>query len=334
MHEQVLTQVWITSLTSYWWLGVSNIVPLVKSIIPKAKVVLYGQYPRVEAEHARQNSEADVLITDGLDLSNCCADFSLYTEHKPSFCGLDARAANWQDEALEKYKSGVADFVFFNDDILDPAIDLLGRLRVLREQLPVRSNRRLRFHAICGLYPSRFTEQVAKEMKGAEFVELHFEQQVSDGELDIDAYMRARRAYHAAGYSLAPNELSGFLFIGTPNDDLELIVRRMLNLLEVWGSVILKPYTPDPTLSEYRQYRHNVENEEIERLSPHAFPFSRVNGIAYENYDELYTLAAVLNHKVKNKAFNSFPGTLAFEMIRTSLEREVWKLGYEERTAH
>jgi hypothetical protein len=119
-----------------------------------------------------------------------------------------------------------------------------------------------------------------------------------------------------------------------PNDNLELIVQRMLNLLEVWGSVILKPYTPDPTLPEYQQYRPYIENEEIERLSPHAFPFSKVNGIAYDDYDELYTLAAALNHKVKNKAFNSFPGTLAFEMIRTSLEREVWTLGYEERTTH
>jgi hypothetical protein len=103
-----------------------------------------------------------------------------------------------------------------------------------------------------------------------------------------------------------------------------------LNLLEIWGTVILKPYSPTPGTSDYERYRQVFETEEIEKLTPHAFPFSRVNGIAHADYDELYILAAALNHKVKNKSFDNFPGTLGFQMIKTSLEREVWKLGNED----
>lgn len=328
------TQIWVTSLTSYWWLGVSSTITLIKSVIPDVKVVLYGQYPNLETAHAQENSYADTLIVGRLDLTEFRADFELYEKAKPAFCGLDVRSLNWHEEVVEKYKKGINDFVFFNDDILDPANDILQELRLLVKRIKLKSNRRVKFHGICGIQPSRFTLEIAKAMKEAEYVELHFEQQLDDKHLDIDAYKRAREAYHSAGFQLGPDDLSGFLFIGTPNDDFELIIRHMLNLLEIWGTVILKPYSPTPGTPDYERYRHIFENQEIEKLTPHAFPFSRVNGIAHVDYDELYLLAAVLNHKVKNKSFNSFPGTLGFQMIRTSLEREVWNLANEERATH
>jgi hypothetical protein len=54
------------------------------------------------------------------------------------------------------------------------------------------------------------------------------------------------------------------------------------------------------------------------------FPFSKINGITPQEYEELYVLIAALNQKVRSRAFNCFPGTLAYEMINRSLAREVW----------
>jgi hypothetical protein len=328
------TQVWVTSLTSYWWLGVSSTITLIKSILPDVKVVLYGQYPVLETGHAQEHSLADAIVKDKIDLTGYRADFGLYEKRMPAFCGLDVRSKSWHEEVIDKYSIGITDFAFFNDDILNPDEDLLGQLEHLQKQLQAKSNRLPKFHGICGLLPSRFTEEAAKAMKGAGFSELHFEEQLDRTELDLDTYKRARNAYYTAEFKLGPNELSGFLFIGTPRDDMERIIRHMLNLLEVWGTVILKPYSPTPGTPDHENHKHLFEIDELERLSPHAFPFASVNGIAHEDYDELYILAAALNQKVKNKSFHSFPGTLAFEMIKTSLEREVWKLGYEESAAH
>jgi hypothetical protein len=321
------TQVWITSLTSYWWLGVSDTVAVVQSIVPEAKIALYGQYPTLETAHACQNSYADLVITDKVDLAEHAADFSLYGETRPSFCGLDVRAENWHEEVIVKYREGINDFVFFNDNILESPDLLLPRLRSVQEHAPNKANRRLKFYAICGLHPTDFTESAAREMKECGFVELHFEQQLDGEELDLDAYRKARQVYHLAGFDTARYEVSGFLFIGSPNDKLELIARHMLNLLELWGTVILKPYTPTPGSADYQRHEHILDKEEIEKLGPHFFPFSQVNDISHEDYEELYTLAASLNQKVRSRAFDSFPGTLAHEMIRTSLDREVWRIG-------
>lgn len=321
------TQVWITSLTSYWWLGVKSLITLLKSILPNTEIILYGQYPTLETEHAKEKSLADAVVKDKIDVKDYPADFGLYVKGKPSFCGVDARAQNWPKEVAEKIQMGITDFVFFNDDILTPELDLLAKLKLLHEQVSVRTNRKLKFHALCGLYPSRFTVGTAKVMKEMGFTNLHFEQELQGNELNLDAYKHAREAYQKADYRLGSNEVSGFLFVGLPEDDLEVIISHMLNVLETWGTVILKPYTPTPGSAHYHQYEHLFHGEDLERLSPHAFPFSQVNGIGHRDYDELYTLAASLNQKVRDKAFDSFPGTLAYKMIKTSFEREVWKLG-------
>jgi hypothetical protein len=62
------------------------------------------------------------------------------------------------------------------------------------------------------------------------------------------------------------------------------------------------------------------------RWSPHFFPFSDLNGISRTEYHDLYRMAAFLNEKVHNHAFDFLNGTLGSQMLRNSLSREVWNL--------
>ena len=330
------TDVWITSLTSYWWKGVKDTVISVKNQLNEANIVLYGQYPELETEHAEKYSSADVLINRKIELKDYSADHTLYEEAKPDFCALDARTPDWHKYVLERFQAGITDFVFFNDPVIEEPSDLLLReLRMLKEQMSgISSKRRIKFYGICGLYPGSFTKNIAKEMKEAGFTELHFEYQTDSEELNIDAYKKAKEAYDEAEFRLNPDQVSGFVNIGLPKESPERIIKHALNLFEIFGSVILKPYTPTPKSADYERYKDVLETKRIERLGPHFFPFSKLNDISLEDYQELYTLAASLNRKVRNKSFNSFPGTLAFKMIKTSLEREVWRLGDEKSTAH
>src|SRR5882724_10990290 len=78
------TQIWITSLTSYWWKGLSNTIARLKNRFEDIPIVLFGRYPRLEESHARSHSFADVLINDQFELSNYTADFDLYDNQKPA----------------------------------------------------------------------------------------------------------------------------------------------------------------------------------------------------------------------------------------------------------
>jgi hypothetical protein len=330
------TDIWMTSLTTYWWKGVRDTNIGVKNQYPDAHLVLYGQYPFLEIEHAKRNSLADVLIEDKLDLTNYAADYSLYEQAKPEFCALDVRSRDWHKEALNRFTSGFSDFVFFNDPLTDDSPEhFLNELRLLQDQIAGTAyKRKLKFHGICGLYPRYFTNEVAVEMKRAGFVELHFEHQPDGKTLDLDAYLRAKEAYNKAEFNLDPDQVSGFVNIGLPGEELEAIIKHTLQLFEIFGSVILKPYTPTPGTQHYNDYRDEIETKRIEHLSPHFFPFSKINQISLADYEELYTLAASLNRKVRNKSFSCFPGSLAYKLIKTSIERKVWTLGDEKSVAN
>src|SRR6185436_17887083 len=130
--------------------------------------------------------------------------------------------------------------------------------------------------------------------------------------LDLAAYRQVKESFKEVEYDLPPDQLSGFVSIGLPDDDLEQIIKHVLNLFEVFGSVILKPWTPTPRSKLYSKYKDKLPTDRIELLSPHLFPFSCVNGIRPEEYDELYVLVAALNQKVRSRAFDCFPGTLAY----------------------
>lgn len=321
-------EIWISTLTSYWWKGIHSTISQIKNRWPNLKVCLYGLYPTLETNHARRNSFADILLIGKLNLDKYPAAFDMYGGEKPDFRALDLRSSHWPDQVFEGLGTGVSDYVFFNDNVLESADNcLLSGLRAVREK--VRNGKKLwcRFHGLCGIAPRFFTPELAKELIESGFVALHFEHARNGEDLDLDVYRRVKDAYKETGVMLDPDQFSGFINIGLANDNLETIVAEMLNLHEVFGTVILKPYTPTPGSEDYEQHRNRLPIMEIEKLSPHCFPLAPVSGISHEEYEELYALAAMLNHKVKSKGFDHFPGTLAYEMIRTSLEREVWKLG-------
>jgi hypothetical protein len=321
------TQIWVTSLTSYWWKGVRTTVARLKSRYSDVPVVLCGRYPQLEKSHAAEHSFADVLITEELDLVNYPADFDLYEDTKPNFCGLDMRSSSWINEAAKKFSAGTSNFVFFNDPLIADSTEFVdGMTSFLKLNLRTKTQVRPKFYALCGLYPNAFTTPIAKVMREVGFIELHFEYETTAGELDRDSYRQARDSLKLAHYDLQPDQVSGFIYIGLPNDNLEQIIQQTLNLFEIFGSVILKPWSPTPGSELYNKYKNQIETERIERLSPHLFPFSTVSGIRPKDYEELYLLVAALNQKVRSRAFDSFPGTLAYEMISKSLSKEVWNL--------
>lgn len=56
--------VFVTCMATYWYSGAFSIVRLCKSIWPEVPVVLGGIYPLLCPEHAREHSEADVVVTE------------------------------------------------------------------------------------------------------------------------------------------------------------------------------------------------------------------------------------------------------------------------------
>jgi len=324
--------VWITTLTSFWWQAVPLVADRVKNRLKRPVVVLCGNYPFLETEHAaRFCSNVDIVVQDRFDLARWPADFSLYGDRKLRFCALDLRSPDPLDEIACALERGTAHFAFFNDNLFE---DFDTRLKpILREV--IKREWKLWFHGICGVETRGFPIDHAQLLADAHFSELHFEPALNeDGTVDESLYRAVMRACEqvgfvsrrGAGWESRSHYLSGFLWIGRPDDNLDRLVWNALKLLQLVGMVIPKPYSPTPGSDDYALLVSQAGRVEPEDISPHRLPFAGLNGIERNDYEDLYRMTAFLNMKVRAHTFDFLGDTYLAKVIRESLAGRRWDI--------
>ena len=320
--SQEPTQVWITSLCSYWYESVAEMCRTVRQVLPDVQIVLLGHYARLMPRHASEACPADFVISRTFDLSEQKSDLDLYKKTPPPFLALPLNPDTAVADIEAALKRQIYHFTFFEDDICreegQPLIEIVERIK----DPPAR----LRYHIICGLSPRQISPNLAQLFSNRNFAEIHFEEADSDNSLDLEAYRQAQAYLQEAGMRIPNSRLSGFVWIGRPEDQLEQLILRSFQVLDSLGNLILKPFTPTPGSSEHKKYNDHLGTILHREWSPHFFPFSEVNGISRQEYHDLYRMAAFLNEKVHNRSFDFLQRTLGAPMLRESLKREVWKL--------
>lgn len=121
-------------------------------------------------------------------------------------------------------------------------------------------------------------------------------------------------------------DLSGFMWVGRPDDNVEKLVWNALKLLQLTGMVIPKPYSPTPGSNDYALLKSQAGWLEPEDISPHHLPFSGWNGVEASDYEDIYRMTAFLNHRVRSHTFDFFGNTYLATVIRQSLAGQRWAL--------
>jgi hypothetical protein len=316
------TQVWVTSLCSYWYESVAEVCRIIRQTLPDATIVLLGQYARLMPQHAAEACAADFVVSKPPDLSGEPSAFDLYGENPPPFVALQLNPSVAVAEVRLAVKRGVLQFTFFDEDVCRDEGTSMREIVAKTKGL----HKHLRYHVICGLHPDKVTPTIASLLADKQVAVAHFEEASTGAELDVQAYKKARAYLREAGMTDADNRLSGFVWLGRPGDQLEQIILRSFEVLNHLEGLILKPYTPTPGSPEHRENESYLAMIPYREWSPHFFPFAELNNIGREEYHDLYRMAAFLNEKVRDGAFDFLKGTMGAKMLRESLRREVWKL--------
>src|SRR5439155_26305596 len=82
------TQIWITSLCSYWFESVAQLCRVAKDTLPDATIVLLGQYPRLMPAHSTETCAADYILTEPIDIDDERSALDLYGNALPPFVAL------------------------------------------------------------------------------------------------------------------------------------------------------------------------------------------------------------------------------------------------------
>jgi len=324
--------VWITTLTSFWWQAVPLVADRVKNKLQCPPIILYGNYPSLETKHAAQFCfNVDTVIKDKINLNAWSSDFSLYENHKPKFRALDMYGRDPIGEISESLKNGISHFAFFNENLFS---NFDTNLKPILEDV-VKQDWNIQFHGICGIEAKDFPIDHIALLTKANFNELHIEPIYSDdGTVDEPKYREILKACEqaglvrkrGAGWESRRHYLSGFLWVGYSNDDIEMLVWNALMILQLVGMVILKPFTPTPGTKEYKFLKSKLDYIEPEDISPHRIPFAEINGLSKSDYTDLYRMAAFLNRKVRGRTFDYLGKTYLKKVIKDSLSARNWDI--------
>lgn len=325
--------VWITTLTSFWWQTVPLVADRVKNKIKHPTVVLCGNYPILETQHATHFCpNVDIIINKKFGISTRVADFSLYGDTKLSFNALDIDSSDPLREISEALERGTSHFVFFNENLF---LDFDTRLKPILKKIVEQGRDDIHIHGICGVETKDFPLSHSKLLAEANFSELHFEPALlGNGYIDEPLYRTVMESCEQAGFvqkrgkgwEAKRNYISGFLLIGHPNDELDRLVWNALKLHQLIGMVIPKPYSPTPGTDEYKLLESLVEYLEPEDISPHRFAFAEKNNISRNDYIDLYRMTAFLNKKVRGQTFDFLGNTFLAKVIQESIEGKRWDI--------
>jgi hypothetical protein len=341
----------VSSLTSYWHGSIEKLLVRLCNVLgpayrPRTTIALYGGYPRLEAEHAETQREADVAFTESVDTVGCVPDFELYLAEGgslPQFFGLDIEDPDVPEhlrhcvelrDGIAKRRGlrprGVVNVAFFNDDLFG------AKSQLKRLADADRHGGRVRVDAICGVRAaSASTESV--ELLAAIGTEAMFIEYATkpDGRLDEEAYAPfreflrrdiARRRGGGEGELAARDAVTAFVDIGLPSDDLDAIVRNTLLLNREFQAIILKPfgYSPDidPAPADVRRQRWPVPA----LSSPQWFPYvGHGSGLTLSDYDNLMRWQGIVNKRVKSFTFDFLGAGTVPRLVRETLIEESWK---------
>ncbi len=193
----------LTSIMSYWYLGVQKVVEIIREFTKDIPVILGGIYPTLYYSHAKEYSGADYVykgkLNENLNQFFQNIGYKLESQRDPipyfkfnfynnsfaplltsegcpfkcSYCASTLlmgtyRRRHYEDvikEILELSKKGIKDFAFYDDALLFDA-DFHIKL-LLREIIKEKIN--IRFHTPNGLHAIFLDEEIAYLMKKANF---------------------------------------------------------------------------------------------------------------------------------------------------------------------
>lgn len=271
----------ITSIMTYWYLGVRETIRLIKNIFPHTPVYLGGIYATLLWEHALRNSGADFVIKGEsknffLEVLNVLPPRSLvlpkleifynklyyiplltsfgcpfnckYCASKTIYNGLlttlsPRECFEYILKYTEYYKT---DIVAFYDDAL-----LYNKEKHLYEllSLVIKSGRRLKFYTPNGLHVRFIDERCAELLKAAGFQKIRLsleflENKGYDNKTNTKEFERAMSYLHKAGFK--QREIGVYLLCGIEGqkkDDLKEAIDYVYNR---GGYPYLSEYSPVP----------------------------------------------------------------------------------------
>jgi len=352
-------EVWIGAVMSYWWESARDLVGRLRRRwgAKKPLILLGGIYPTIAPEHAAQYVQPDIVVQgEVVAANNLWPDLSLY-ETPPSYAiitpargcpfncaycaqltinaGLrQVRPRPVQDVLTEMQFAqdvyGIKDFAFYADFLL---WDHEHNFQPLLEAL-IADRRFYRLYAPEGL-DTRFLSQsqrLVDLLKQANFQKIYlpcesiddtFLKQLNRRHVRLEHFVKAAQMCGRAGFNLRHMEVNAFVLYGLPGERIDDVVKSILFVSEIVGSIIPMLFTPVPSTALFQQYLPYFQahgwDRDLHMLNGKLFPFIHMNEGSVSDYIDLQRLMYTLNGHYRSRSFQIFGESLAAQAFRENI---------------
>jgi radical SAM superfamily enzyme YgiQ (UPF0313 family) len=289
----------VTSIMTYWYLGLADTIKTIKEHFPETPVILGGIYATICPEHAKKHSGADIVMP-GFAEKNL---FSFFTKFKPtefedlpfpafdlyskldyaclltargcpfkcSYCavprlcnGFLPRPTNKVLEEIEYYQSlGVKHIAFYDDALLaNPEFSqILDGI--------IQRGLKLSYHTPNGLHPRFIDQEIAYKMFEAGFVTIYLSletvdprvQKATGSKVTNNEYVRAVECLKSAGFK--NDQIHTYLLIGMRNDSFDSVRESIDFVLSLGSYPHLAEYSPIPGTADFANNNLSVDDDPL-----------------------------------------------------------------------
>ena len=351
-------EIWVSGVMTYWWESVRDLtIRLKRRWGDRTTILLGGIYPTLVPEHAAENTDADLIVVGEIeDANDLWTDLSLY-DHPPKYaiitpsrgcpynCAYCAQSTLNGGRRKVQYREpedvvteiqdkndrfGIRDFAFYADFLLWDFERYFVKIleRIVREKIPVR------LHAPEGLDTVSLSrsQRLVDLMKEAHFQKLYLPVESVDHDylrelnrkhVNLNCFVTAVKRCETAGFRLRNLEVNAFVLYGLPKEKIDDVVKTVLLVSEIVGSIIPMLFTPVPTTSVFGRWSPHFQKKgwdrRLERLNGKLYPFLEMNEGSLADYVDLQRLMYMLNARYRSKSFRLFGSTQVSQGFRDNL---------------
>jgi len=353
------TEIWISAVMTYWWESVRDLIARLRHRLGKRpRILLGGIYPTLAPRHAAQMTRPDIVVSGEVEEANdLWTDLSVY-ETAPSYaiitpsrgcpfdCAYCAQKAindgrtkvysravdDVFAEMMHKWEEyGIRDFAFYADFLLwrheANFIPLLERVAATKSPF-------FRLYAPEGLDVNLLSQsqRLVDLLKAAHFQKIYlpcesiddyYVRSLNRKHVKLEHFVKAAQMCEKAGFQLRNLDANAFVLYGLPGESVDRVVRTVLFVSEIVGSIIPMLFTPVPSTRLHQEQLPYIRargwDRDMHMLNGKLFPFLEMNEGSVADYIDMQRLMFTLNAHYRDESFRVFGNTKVASAFRQNL---------------
>ena len=157
--------------------------------------------------------------------------------------------------------------------------------------------------------------------------------QLNRRHVKLEHFVRATQMCERAGFALRHMDVNAFVLYGLPHERMDDVVKSILFVSEIVGSIIPMLFTPVPSTVLYQQhlpyFQERGWDHDLHMLNGKLYPFLHLNEGSVSDYVDLQRLMYTLNAQYRSQSFQLFGDTTVAQVLRSNMRN-----GFEDFVKH